>query len=83
MLLHQLENMKVKELREYIEAANLDIENASKKRKNDLVIEIIMLRDKRQKEARAIAQQMEYLELEEQFQMEVENEIAAPTKRRN
>ena len=83
MLLHQLENMKVKELREYIEAANLDIENASKKKKNDLVIEIIMLRDKRQKEDQAIAQQMEYLELEEQFQMEVENEIAAQQKEEN
>lgn len=80
MLLHQLEAMKVKELREYIEAANLDIENASKKKKNVLVIEILVLQDKRRREDQAIAQQMEYLELEEQFQMEVENEIAAQQK---
>lgn len=83
MLTTQLEEMNVKQLREYIKAANLDIENASKKRKNDLVIEILVLQDKRRKEDRAMAQQMEYLELEEQFQMEVENEIAAQQNRSN
>ena len=83
MLLHQLENMNVKDLREYIKEANLDIKDASKKRKNVLVIEILVLQDKRRREAQAIAQQMEYLESEELFQMEVEQEIAAQQKEEN
>ena len=82
MLLHQLENMNVKELREYIKEANLDIKDASKKRKNELVIEILVLCENRQVEelAQEMARQMQYWESEELFQMEVEQEIAAQQK---
>lgn len=82
MLLHQLENMNVKDLREYIKKANLDIKDASKKRKNELVIEILVLRENRQVEelAQEMARQMQYWETEELFQMEVEQEIVAQQK---
>lgn len=80
MLSHQLEPMNVKQIREYIKEANLDIKDASKKRKNVLVIEILVLQDKLRREAQAMAQQMQYLESEELFQMEVEQEIVALQK---
>lgn len=87
---NNLQEMTVKALREYIKQEGFEVVGAWKMKKEDLIDNIIFHRETRQmqlamnrmrqEEAQAIAQQMEYLELEEQFQIEVENEIVAQQK---
>ena len=86
----QLQEMTVKALREYIKENNFEVPGAWKMKKEDLIENIIFNRETRQmqaamnrmrqEEAQAMSQQMEYLESEELFQMEVEQEVVAQQK---